>query len=156
MRGFIAEPRIIQKAEMIIAGVRGDGNKTGDLWEKFTEKDNKIGLRNKSSNYCYEVRIYSDDSCDCHVSMAVSTVDGNDQFDLLTLPPSEYAVFEVFVAAGYNSQNGAMDQWIVNIPVGYLQSKLQGKPFIVEYYDERFKGNEPDSVIEMWVPIAKP
>jgi len=147
------EPKIIKKDEIIIAGVSGDGYKTAELWEEFDRKD--IGVKNKLSDDGYEVRIYSEESCECHVGTSVSSTEGNEDFDLLKLPPSEYAVFEVLVVEGYDSQNEAMDRWIENNPGGYYQSKLDGAPFVVEHYDERFKPDDPDSIVEIWVPITK-
>jgi len=149
------EPKIIEKDEIIIAGVCGDGNKTAELWEEFTRRDKKNGVKNKESDYGYEVRIYSDNHCECHVGASVSDVEGNEEFDLLRLPPSEYAVFEVFVAEGYDSQNEAMDKWLEENPQGYVQAKYDEDPYVVEYYDERFKEDEPDSIVEMWVPVTK-
>jgi len=150
------KPKIIKKEEINIAGVCGDGNKTAELWEEFSRKDENIGVKNKESNYGYEVRIYSDKHCECHVGASVSDVKGNEKFDLLTLPPNEYAVFEVFVTEGYDSQNEAMDEWLQNNPQGYVQAKYDGDPYVVEYYDERFNEDEPDSIVEIWVPITKP
>ncbi|MFO8110113.1 MAG: effector binding domain-containing protein [Thermoplasmata archaeon] len=147
------EPKIIKKDEIIIAGVCGSGYKTAELWEEFDRRE--TGVKNKLSDDGYEVRIYSDESCKCHVGASISNTEGNEGLDMLRLPPSEYAVFDVIVAEGYDSQNEAMDRWIENNPGGYAQSKLDGDPFVVEHYDERFKPDDPDSIVEIWVPITK-
>jgi len=147
------EPEIIRKEELIIAGVSGDGSKTAALWEEFNKIEDSV--ENRSSDHGYEVRIYRDDSCRCHVGVLVSDTQGNENLDLLKLPPSEYAIFEVLVVEGYDSQNEVMDRWIEDNTQGYVQSKLDGDPFVVEHYDERFKEDEPDSIVEIWVPIER-
>jgi predicted transcriptional regulator YdeE len=32
---------------------------------------------------------------------------------------------------------------------------LDGKHFCVEYYDERFNGEESGSIVEIWIPVGK-
>ncbi len=149
------KPSIIEKGKIEIAGVCGDGSETTKLWKKFCKRGAEFGVENKNSDHGYEVRSYSGGNCKCFVGFSVSDLEGNEEFDRLTLPPSEYAVFEIHVAEGYDSQNEAMDEWIDNNEHGYVQSKYEGKPFVIEYYDERYKGDEPGSIVEIWVPIEK-
>ena len=72
-----------------------------------------------------------------------------------TLPPSEYASFDVYVVNGYDSENNAMDEWLKTNQMGYTEKLLDGINYCVEYYDERFNGNETGSIVEIWYPITK-
>ncbi|MHB1153860.1 MAG: GyrI-like domain-containing protein [Eubacteriales bacterium] len=148
-------PHIFQKEALIIAGVTGDGNKTGELWENYIRLNKVIGLSNKLSDNGFEVRIYSDNECICHVGVSVSDKNVNNSYNLLELPASEYASFLVKVAKGYDSENFAMDEWLKQNKDKYNQKLYVGKPYVIEYYDERFHGNETDSVVEIWIPIEK-
>ena len=47
------------------------------------------------------------------------------------------------------------DEWLLNNDKGYSLRLLNGKSYVVEFYDERFKGYDADSNVEIWVPIRK-
>lgn len=149
------EPKVIKQEELLIAGVSGDGNKTGEVWQQFIELEKKIGIKNKLSDNGYEVRIYNGDGCTCHVGVAVSDCDIDSAFTVLKLPASTYAAFEVYVARGYDSANEAMDQWVEANKDKYGERKLNGCHYVVEYYGERFKGDSEDSVVEIWIPVEE-
>lgn len=148
-------PRIMEKEELLIAGVTGDGSKTHEIWERFIELNEKIGFKNKLSNNGYEVRIYDENRCACHVGVCVSDSEIDCAFTLMKLPASTYASFEVYVARGYDSENDAMDEWLKANKEKYVQRLIDGKPYVVEYYDERFDGDSEDSIVEIWIPIEK-
>lgn len=148
-------PNFIKREQLLLAAVRGDGKKTCELWEQFCKKKEEHGLKNPVSDQGYEVRIYQDTHCECYVGALVSSLEGNEPFTALRLPPSAYAVFEVQVAQGYDSQNKLIDKWLTINPQGYQQRTLQGKPYIIMYYDDRFQGNEQGSIVEIWVPILQ-
>lgn len=146
-------PKIIKNEELIIAGITGDGRKTCEVWEQFSKLYEKIGIKNKLSDNSYEVRIYDGDQCTCHVGVSVSDDDVDSAFTLMRLPASVYAAFEVYVASGYDSENDAMDEWLEANKEKYSQRRINGLPYVVEYYDERFDGNSEDSIVEIWIPI---
>jgi predicted transcriptional regulator YdeE len=73
----------------------------------------------------------------------------------MKLPASNYAVFEVLVARGYNSANAVIDEWLETNRDKYRQRLIDGKPYAVEFYGERFKGDSEDSIVEIWVPIEE-
>ena len=65
------------------------------------------------------------------------------------------ASFEVYVANGYDSENNAMNEWLLTNAEGYSQRLLNGAYYCVEYYDERFNEDETGSIVEIWVPVEK-
>ena len=60
----------------------------------------------------------------------------------MELPASHYASFDVYPARGYGSEKSAMDEWLANNDKGSSQRLLGGNPYMVEFYDERYKGND--------------
>jgi predicted transcriptional regulator YdeE len=146
-------PNIFRKESLLIAGVTGDGSKTGELWQHFEKINKEIGLDNKISGNGFEIRIYSQNECKCHVGVSVSDSNVNSSFSLMELPASHYASFDVYVANGYYSENSAMDEWLESNKDKYTQKLLDSKPYVVEFYDERFHGNDTDSIVEIWIPI---
>lgn len=144
-------PSIIKRETLLIAGVTGDGRKTGELWQRFEKLDKEIGVRNKLSDNGYEIRIYNEDECECHVGVSVSDNDVNSSFTLFKLPSSLYASFNVYVAKGYDSENTAMDEWLEANKDKYSKRMYDGKPYVVEFYDERFHGDSEDSIVEIWI-----
>lgn len=153
--GILVNPNLIKKDALLIAGVTGDGNRTGEIWQEFEKLNNEIGLANKLSDNGYEIRIHDGIKCDCHVGFAVSDKNVNPAYTVTELPASRYASFDVYVSRGYGSENTAMNQWLEANGSEYSEKLLAGKNYVVEYYDERFKGDESDSIVEIWVPIEK-
>ncbi len=169
--GVLVNPKLIDRGAMLIAGVSGDGSKTRELWENFMRLNEQIGLPDKLSDNGYEVRVWDGDKSWVHVGLLVSSEpvddagaressgsstpqEGVDEaFTVFRLPASKYALFEVFVAKGYESGNAAMDEWLLANAEVYSQKTLDGKPYVVEYYDERFQGEEAESIVEIWIPI---
>lgn len=151
--GIFMQPKLIHRDKLIIAGKSGDGSETAELWQKFVTATQRHEMQNKYSDDGYEVRICSEDRCDCHVGYLVAGEEINDAFDLLVLPASEYAAFDVYVEQGYDSQNNAMDEWLEHNKDKYSQQKYNGKEYAIEYYDERFSGDQPGSIVEIWVSI---
>jgi predicted transcriptional regulator YdeE len=67
-----------------------------------------------------------------------------------------YAVFDIYPIEGYESQNKFMDDWLEKNKDKYEQYKIDNRYFAVEYYGEKFKGNDDiESVVEIWIPIIK-
>lgn len=110
-------------------------------------------FKNKVSDNGYEVRIYNDTQCRVHVGLSVSDSDVDSAFTVMRLPASAYAAFEVYVAEGYDSGNDAMNEWIETNKKKHRQRTIDGDPYVVEFYDERFHGDSEDSIVEIWVPV---
>jgi len=150
------EPKIMSKGELLIAGVSGDASETGQLWQRFSELDKKVGLKNCLSRHGYEVRLhYQDGQAKVHVGVCVADSNVDGAFTVLRLPASTYAVWEVYVARGYDSANADMDRWLEANRARYGERKLDGAHYAVEHYDERFKGDSEDSVVEIWIPLVE-
>jgi predicted transcriptional regulator YdeE len=143
------EPKIIRKEKLQIAGIMGDGSKTAQLWETFETKNKTYGLDKKTVSPGYEVRFYYDGKCDCFVGLAVAEENAAEGFELLSLPESDYVSFDVVVANGYDSENANMRKWLDLNSDKYTQASVDGKNFVVECYNERFK----DGIVEIWIPL---
>ena len=148
-------PKIIKRDTLMIAGVSGDGSETEEVWDAFAALYDERPIANKLSDYGYEIRFYNGDSCTVHVGFAVSNESVNEAFTVITLPASEYASFEVYMANGYDSENAAMEEWLKANQQEYSERLLENMHYCVEYYGERFHGNEPGSIVEIWVPVIK-
>ena len=153
--GIYLNPQIIKRDSLTIAGVSGDGDKTGEVWESFMKLSKEKPIGNKLSDNGYEIRLYDGATSTVHVGYAVTDIAVDDAYSLHNLPASEYASFDVYVANGYESENTAMDEWLRTNEQGYSERLLGDTHYCVEYYDERFNGNEAGSIVEIWVPIIK-
>ena len=155
--GIYVNPNIIKRGALTIAGVSGDGNETGAVWETFMQLLKEKPLIGHEFENGYEIRLYDGDRCTVHIGYAVP--DGQmvqDGYSLFHLPASQYASFDVYPINGYDSENSAMDEWLSANPQGYKERLLDSDThYCVEYYDERFHGNDADSIVEIWVPIEK-
>lgn len=153
--GVFVVPNIISRGRLIIAGISGDGSKTGEVWQEFMKlyEENPPSCLSGDS---YEIRVYDVCNCSVHVGVAVkSREDAAPGYTFFELPASKYASFDVYVSQGYDSENEAMDRWLETNEKGYSQRQLEGKNYCVEFYDERFNDDEAGSVVEIWVPVEK-
>lgn len=152
--GINMKPRIIERDGLIIAGVSGDGRKTGEVWDTFENlmKDNQI--QDKACKNYYEIRFNGDEIYDCHVGCSVKTDNNNSKYKKIKLPPSKYASFDIYVAKGYESSNAVIEKWLEDNKDTYIQRYYEDDvSYAIEYYDERFQGDSEESIVEIWIPI---
>ncbi len=145
-------PRVEKKEKLQIAGIMGDGFKTAETWKTFEEMASAAGLDIKTSSPGYEVRFDYDGKCDCFVGLATNgprPAAGAEGIELLDLPEREYAVFDVKVADGYDSENENMNKWLDDNGGKYAQATIDGMDFAVECYNEKFK----EGIVEIWIPL---
>jgi len=150
--GIDVNPKIMKKDALTVAGVSGDGDKTGEAWQAFEQLNSQQA--GKLSGNGYEIRVYDGDRCTVHVGFAVNAAPG-EPYELCSLPASEYAAFDVYVSRGYESENSAMTEWLRTNGQGYRERLLGDAHYCVEYYDERFNGSEAGSIVEIWIPVEK-
>ena len=153
--GIYVNPKIMRRGALTIAGVSGDGNRTGEAWQAFEKLSREKPLESKLSGNGYEIRLYDGERCTVHVGFAVSGALCDEPYELCALPASEYAAFDVYVANGYESENSAMDEWLRTNGQGFSERLLRDAHYCVEYYDERFNGSDVGSIVEIWIPIEK-
>ena len=153
------QPTLIRRDALRIVGLTGDGNNTGKVWADFEAqcKAGKSSAKSVCDQMGYEVRFYNSEKNatpgrDVHVGFnALEECAVMEGFNVLMLPASEYASFDVRVADGYDSQNAAMDKWLADHAAEYGARLMDGVGYVVECYNEKFK----DGVVEIWVPIFR-
>jgi AraC-like DNA-binding protein/predicted transcriptional regulator YdeE len=153
--GIYINPKIIKRDEIIIACTFGDGNETAAVWDAFMKLSQDKPLKNKISDNGYEVRLYGDEKHTVYTGFAVTDEKVDSEYTIFKIPAATYASFDVYVANGYDSENKAMEEWLNSNNDGYSEKLLDTCHYCVEFYDERFKGNEAGSIVEIWVPIEK-
>ena len=151
------QPKIIKRDRLFITGLSGDASKTGEVWSNFDNQFNNAPFP-KSDENGYEIRFWSKEKegNDVHVGYSTETGQQIDGFTSLALPATEYAVFDVLVAKGYDSGNAEMDKWLEDNSLLLKNREIDGNGFIVEFYGERFMGGDkPGSIVEFWVPFYR-
>ena len=154
------EPKIVQMEKLCVVGLTGNGAETGKVWEDFERLYDEKPFTKADENG-YEIRFFNGEEkvisgMDIHVGFLSMSIDAIDGFSTIVLPATEYAVFDVFVLKGYDSENENMDKWLLKNSDKYTHLQMDGKYFVVECFNERFKdGNQPDSIIEIWIPLKK-
>lgn len=153
--GILMNPNMIKKEKIILAGVSGLGNETAEIWKRFMKLYKEAPPIGMVSEDSYEVRIY--DSTikkeTVFVGCEVNSVCGG--YEIFQIPSSEYASFDVYVEEGYESENNAMEEWLVSNEKGYVRNLLEGKSYCIEHYDARFDDGNDDSIVEIWLPVKK-
>ena len=148
------QPRIVKRGELCIAGLTGDGSKTAEVWSEFETRYDRSPFP-KTDEYGYEVRFYGDEKpagMDIHVGFLTVKSNFTNEFTVIELPASEYAIFDICIKNGYDSGNAEMDKWLADNAAVYKQLTLDGAGYIIEVYkDEKFA----NSIVEFWIPVGK-
>ncbi|UCC17263.1 MAG: GyrI-like domain-containing protein [Dehalococcoidales bacterium] len=150
------EPKLYEKEAMIIAGVSGNGDETGKVWEDYMKLEKLNPLKNTLDAAGYEVRIYPGGTGPgkVHIGMNVTDTKVPPEYKCLSVPASLYAEFLIYPAKGYGSSNEEMDAWLSDNADKYTQRYIDGNPYGIEVYDERFKGNgDSESIVGMLIPL---
>ena len=150
------QPKIIKKDTLYITGLTGNEAKTGEVWNYLYSQYNKNPFPKADENG-YEIRFWSKEKSgkDVHVGFLTESEHEAGEFTTIAIPPTEYAVFDVCVANGYDSGNAEMDKWLEDNSLLLKCRDIDGNGFIIEHYNERFKdGNKPDSIVEFLIPIC--
>jgi len=156
-------PKMITKDKLFITGLTGNGSKTLKVWTDFDNRFNGKPFP-KTDQAGYEIRFWNsrktgrktDPEKNVHVGFLTETTVDDGVHTTVELPASEYACFDVFVTKGYDSGNEEMEKWLADYSAIYSQREFDGHEYVVECYNEKFKGgNQPDSVVEIWIPLLR-
>ena len=154
--------KIINMDELFITGLTGNGSDTGAVWAEFDRQYNANPFPKADENG-YEVRFFKsrfsdktpDANKDVHVGFLTNSSTDINGFSTIKFPAAQYVVFDVAVAKGYDSENAAMEQWIADNAETYRVLEFDNCEYVIECYNEKFKGgNQPDSVVEIWLPVC--
>lgn len=143
-------PRLIDEKEIIIAGFSG-GEKTGFSWEKFENAENIAELTNAVSDDEIEVRMYGKDSCNVHVGLRVSSEDIPGNYELCRLPPSLYAVFDIYTDRDQHKQFEKISTWLTEHKTDYRSRQFNGDYFVCNFG----RTDHAEPVMELWAPLIK-
>lgn len=154
------QPRFVDLAELNLVGLPYFGTpaegKFTETWHRFFEVEPSIQNR-VDPKVCYGVELYDKDFMpgqDWYYFPSVqvsSLADTPGLFFAKTFPACRYAVF---AAVGGVPKLGEVFQFIYNewLPAsGYAMAY----PWDFEVYGEQFKGDEPESVVEIYIPVKE-
>jgi len=153
------QPRFESRGAFRVVGVRqrhlqGKPDGIGEQWGRFCERLGEIDGAVEGANYgvCEDDRAAPKEAPAFFYS-AAAEVRGDapapDGLAAVEIPAARYAVFTHTgpVTELHGTVRKVWSEWIPASGV-----KPTGGPDF-ELYDERFKMDEPDSVIEIWVPV---
>ena len=152
------EPKLIDLEALHLVGVVFYGDpkegKFGDAWHRFMQVE-KLVTHRVNEKTSYGVEIYGPEFSQSMVwtyfpAVAVSSLEDIPAPMLgKTLPASKYAVFTVTGGLAKISEvfHYAYMEWM---PASGYEVAY---PFDFELYDERYHGDVPDSVIDLYIPI---
>lgn len=159
--GILMNPNMIKRNKMTLAGVSGDGSETAEVWRRFMKLAGEYPLADKVSDDGYEVRIFDSATgserifAGCEIKEGAAVKGDRGEYEILEMPSSEYASFDVYVADGYESENNAMSEWLLSNDRNYVRKLYEGKPYCIEHYDARFDGDSDESIVEIWLPVIR-
>ncbi len=135
-------------------------NKTGQLWQGFMPKRKEIP--NATGKELYSVELYKDldffktfdPTKEFEKWAAVNVTDFDSvpaTMETLIIPAGEYAVFHY---KGKPSQAAGTYQYILNVWLPGSGFVLDQRPHFA-LMGEKYKGEDPESEEEFWIPIKK-
>jgi AraC family transcriptional regulator len=167
------EPRIVDKAGMIIAGMvfYGDPfksekgwsqqNEIGKLWGRFISFMDKKGnlVKNQSNTDAgFEIHIEGDEykeTKEYYLMVGAELTKVEDlppEIFVKVFPPTKYAIFTL-------KGKEITSNWSDEIYMKWLPGSgyVEAYKYLFEYYDKRFKGMDKieASELDIWVPIKK-
>ena len=154
---------IIIREKLQITGLTGNGSKTLEVWTDFDSRFTTNPFT-KADETGYEIRFWQnrktrkapDQNKSVHVGFLSENLSDNNSFTTIEFPAAEYAVFDVYVDKGYDSENDKMEKWLEDNKFIFGLREFDGYEYIIECYNEKFKdGNKPDSIVEMWMPLFR-
>jgi predicted transcriptional regulator YdeE len=151
------EPRILKKEAFMVAGVSGSGDETAKAWESFMKLEKANPLKNKVGEEGYEIRMYlhEEGPGEVHVGVPVTDARVPAEYKIVSVPAFTYAEFEIYPSKGYGSSNAEMNKWLLDNGSLYKEGRLSERPFAIEVYDKRYKGDkDPASVVGILVPLV--
>jgi predicted transcriptional regulator YdeE len=148
----------IHRDRLFIVGLSGNGSEIGKVWNEFKKLYDKEPFKRMDENG-YAIH-FSDkkDMLNSNMDIHVGFSSSNEKiigFSTIVLPATEYAVFDILAAKGYDSENEEIKKWYLHCGGAYyLPQEIGGKKFVVECYNDKFKGGDKeDSIVEIWIPI---
>ncbi len=137
-----------------------DNNKTVELWRSFSPGIKEI--KNSVSPDLYSVDIYNDTKFfidfnpskefDRWAAIEVKDFDTiPDGMDKLVIPEGQYAVFHYKGKPGDSQETF---QYIYGIWLPNSEYEMDDRPYFA-LMGKRYKGEEPDSEEEFWIPIKE-
>jgi len=155
------QPKIIKMDKLRITGLTGDGSHTLKVWTDFDAQYAGSPFT-KTDESGYEIRFWQNRETgkkpapdkSVHVGFLTDEVSDRASFASIELPAATYAIFDVYVAKGYDSGNEEMEKWLDDNKRTYKLLDFDGYEYVVECYNEKFKGGDkPDSIVEIWLPL---
>jgi len=151
------KPRIVSKPEMTLVGLVGCAADVSQLdicglWERFDGHLKHI--RHQVEGKSYEIHVQEETTPPMHfclVGVEVSRIEHLPiELFIKVVPACEYAVFtHQFKDGGFADAFKAVYDWLQK------SQYTSAYPFDIQCYDSRFKSpDDPDSVVEIWVPVA--
>lgn len=152
-------PEIIEKEEMILAGIVDSGAHVGQiniagLWDRFIEQSDNIPNQ-VDADKGYELHIEEDRSPRKHfilIGVEVEKVE-HEPLEIFckVLPAGKYLLYtHKFSNGGYAQAFESLYNWLED------SDYKPAYAFDVQCYDERFNGtDDPESIIEILVPVKQ-
>ena len=159
------EPQIQTSTEIKLIGnkIRMSlaNNQTVKLWQGFMPRRKEV-TNTSNPKHFYSVEVYDDTTFFQNFSptnefekWAAVPVTNFDtipaEMDTLTIPAGEYAVF---LYKGKSSDGPKFYQYIFGQWLPNSDYQLDDRPHFA-LMDERYKGEDPNSEEELWIPIRK-
>jgi predicted transcriptional regulator YdeE len=148
------EPQIVDKPAFTVVGVKYRGRNEHDeipaLWNEFGKRFREFKHRAEDSIAYGVMDNFDHDSGEFDYVAAVAVSSRRDQAEDLTVwdvPEQTYAVFTTTLPAIKKTFDNIYSKWLPGS--GY--QRLPGPEF--ELYDERFDVKDPESVLDIYIPV---
>lgn len=142
--------KFFQKDEILLGGFHA-GSGFDKRWDKYEQAEKCAKLTNMVDGAAFERRIYSPEGINMFTGVEVTDRNILPNYELLVIPPSRYAVFEIDCDADIDRQFEGMDQWLADHQDKYKRIKWDGgdADYIIlwggRYTEEK--------IYEIWVPV---
>ena len=152
------KPEFVKKPEVTLVGLIGCAPEVGQLdigglWQRYEDRHSR-SIKHEVEGKGYEIHIEEETAPPMHfclVGVEVSKIEDLPvELFAKVVPACAYAVFtHQFKDGGFGDAFKVVYEWIEK------SDFTPAYQFDIQCYDARFKGPEdPESIIEIWVPVV--
>jgi len=144
--------KFFQKGEILLGGFHV-GSDIDRRWDRYGQQEKTARLTNMVDGTGFERRIYSQEGIDIFTGVEVVDKNISPNYQLLAIPPSYYAMFEINCNADIDRQFIEIDSWLDDNKDKYKRMKWDhGDADFIIIWSGRY---EKEMICEIWVPFEQ-
>ena len=144
--------KFMEKGEILLGGFHV-GSDVARRWDRYEQEEKIAKLTNAVDGAGFERRMVLPDGIDMFTGVEVTDKNILPNYELLSIPPAHYAVFEINCGRDIDRQFVAVDRWLDDNRDEYKRMKWdKSDADYIIIWSGRYA---EENICEMWMPVRK-